>query len=312
MTSKNLNIADTGRSVGKYLTVAGELLARGIETSGCSLFDTCCSIGNKLKLKPLSLWLGSLLKNSLSIVSSIFKSLFEITAGVLSGTITLILTLISWEFSNLRIALSDFVFPTAGAIVVIIGKILSTFQTLLFLQSYERPLSDDEKSQLKNVFHSSVNLHLIRIIEGQSGLFDLSPRAFTLGNTIYLKTSEYHTDLLVHETTHTWQYQHLGNRYTMDALTSQWLVDDAYNWFKEIDIRNKTDWRDFNLEAQAEFLEDIWKHGRLVDKDGRTIEYDKGSFYKANNQNSFGLFEAYGKNLTDLAQNTISQIRKRW
>src|SRR5690606_36153770 len=206
----------------------------------------------------------------------------------------------------------DLISPVMGSIILILGKFIALVQSLFFLQDFERPLSESEKNVLRKIFQRSMNLYLIRIIEGRSGIFGVSPRAFTLGNRLYLKTNSFPTSLLVHECSHSWQYHHTGNRYTADAIGAQWFVDDAYNWFKEIDLRKKTNWFDFNPEAQAEFLEDIWKHGCLVNKDESIIDYGKGSFYNADDENSFGKFEAYGNNLTDIANQALHQIRKRW
>ena len=197
-----------------------------------------------------------------------------------------------------------------GTIILVMGKLIASVQSLFYIQGFERPLSANEKALLQKIFHKGMNLYLIRIIEGHAGIFDATPRAFTLGNTLYLKTGAFPASLLVHECSHSWQYHHTGNRYSADALGAQWLLEDAYNWFKEIEVRKKTDWLDFNPEAQAEFLEDAWRLGSLVNKDHQVLDYSKGSIYLADNVTSFGLFEAFGENLTEMLNNAIREIRK--
>lgn len=306
------SVVSASRAIEYFVNEIANTLAFIPEIIGTGAYDGLTWIGSKIGASSVFKWLGAAIKNSCSILGAFIKGIFGVAGGIISASIKITGGILTAQGSVILRGIWDLLSPTIGTIILVIGKFIALVQSLFFLQGFERPLTSDEKAQLRTIFHKSINLYLIRIIEGHSGLYDLTGRAFTLGNTLYLKTSLFPNSLLVHECSHSWQYHHTGNRYTSDALGAQWFVDDAYNWFKEIDIRNKINWRDFNPEAQAEFLEDIWKHARLVDKNGNTIDYGKGSFYKADNQNSFGLFEAYGKNLTDLAQNTISQIRKRW
>lgn len=129
-----------------------------------------------------------------------------------------------------------------------------------------RPLSEAEKTLLRRVFKDSVALANVRLIFGryEAGWLGIGggDRAYTVGNTIYMKF-HHEPDVLVHEVTHVWQYQHIGSTYLADAAGAQKLVPDAYNWEREID-RGKSDWRDFNREAQGQLLQDIYLYGGLV------------------------------------------------
>lgn len=162
------------------------------------------------------------------------------------------------------------------------------------------------------VIKDSLYYYVIRIIEGHSGLFGINPRAFTLGNTIYLKTNTFPIDLLVHESIHAWQYQQTGNRYASDALTAQWFVRDAYNWEREINVLNKNVWAEFNNEAQAEFIQDLWKRGELRDSLGTIILKGNGSFFNADEKLSFGHFKVNSMDYTSIAIEAVKTIRKEW
>ena len=128
--------------------------------------------------------------------------------------------------------------------------------------------------------------------------------------------------LLVHEGTHVWQYQNVGNRYAVDAIGAQWFVKDEYNWQREIHVRNKNDWSDFNAEAQARFFEDLWINGILVNISGLPITggTDNGRFYDANWKSELGKFEKshtgpHGTstiNYTDIARNAVTTVRVLW
>jgi hypothetical protein len=83
---------------------------------------------------------------------------------------------------------------------------------------------------LRKIFGDSVDYEAVRIKEGHAGLFSANDRAFTSGNTIYMKgfrDDPFTTDrmeqmpVLVSEMTHIWQYQNGGARYASRALLSQ-------------------------------------------------------------------------------------------
>lgn len=144
---------------------------------------------------------------------------------------------------------------TAGALIVVLGKVVALGQAAVRPRRC-RPPTDEERALLTAVFRGSVDLRAVRIVPGPAGVFGASRRPFTLGSTIYLK-DDTRPATLVHEGAHVWQYQHLGSRYTADALWAQYRVrPSAYRWEHELD-RGRRAWREFNREAQAQFLEDI-------------------------------------------------------
>jgi hypothetical protein len=97
--------------------------------------------------------------------------------------------------------------------------------------------------------------------------------------------------VLVHECAHVWQYQHLGPRYAFDAVWAQLRRGrSAYDWAAELGRGRQ--WRDFNREAQAEFLQDIARH--------------RMSFYAAD---PAARFEFAGADHTDLARATVARVR---
>ena len=311
MANQNHKLIDTGRSVQFFFCAIGEIPSRGFETIGCRIQDGCYSLGQKIGMTPIFQWFGGVLKGIFPLIATIFKGAFGIVGGIFSGSIHLVLGILTLNGNQLRLALEDFLIPTFGFLIIFIGKLIAHLQSLFYLQSFERPLYENEKQLLTNVFQDSIHLYSIRIVEGHSGIFDLTPRAFTLGNTLYLKSKDFDEDLLIHEATHSWQYQHLGIRYALDALLAQWFVPDAYNWKKEFVERNKERWQDCNMESQAEFIEYLWQWGHNVDKDGRMVDFGKGSFFQADGQMLFGKFVAYGEDFTLIATHAVSNIRKK-
>ena len=142
------------------------------------------------------------------------------------------------------------------------GRLLSALQTLVGLEPPGRTLREDEVALLRSIFGDGLDLSAVRIKEGPAGLFSISRRAFTLGNTVYVPPGSVPLapGLLVHELTHVWQYQHGGPDYLSEALWAQYL-GDGYDWRKGLAEGKR--WEALNPEQQAELLEQAFLAGVL-------------------------------------------------
>jgi hypothetical protein len=144
---------------------------------------------------------------------------------------------------------------------------VSAVQTLVGLEPPGRKLTEAEITEMRRIFGNSIDYDAVVIKEGGAGLFSKNQgnRAFTAGNTIYLKNAvddpttpavDEKMAVLVSEMTHVWQYQHGGSDYAIEALWGQWFGRD-YN----IDeIPNKR-WEDLEPEQQDAFLRFAFEHG---------------------------------------------------
>jgi len=243
-----------------------------IETVVDFVTDVIESIGNSIQLGLSALgnkagsvgggilkWLGGVFAGITNLLAAIVKVIAAVPAGAAGGLIRIIGGAIAATPSMMLKGLVDISSGLIGPVIVAVGHAWSLVQRIFYLQSFERSLTKAEEDELSKVFNHSLALYNIRLIEGWSGLFGVNERPFTLGNTIYMKGDKtLHT--LVHECTHVWQYQHLGVRYTMDALGAQMVYgNDAYRWQEELATRGKTHWIDFNKEAMAQVIEDMYK-----------------------------------------------------
>jgi len=305
-------IDKVAEGVERFANKLGDGLGNAVDTIGCAINDGLYKMGDTIGVKSIFLWFGGIIKGIFSIIGALVIGVFGIVGGIVGGGIKVIGGIFTGKGSVIQEGFWDVFSPIIGTIIVLVGKIIAFVQSVFYAQDFERPLTENEKLQLKKVFKNELNYYVIRVIEGHCGLFGLSSRAFTLGNTIYLKTHTFGTDLLVHETTHAWQYQRTGNRYTSDAVAAQWVVKDGYNWEKEVKERNKTDWIEFNVEAQAQFIQDIWRSGQLQDMDGTTLKRRNGVFFDADDVNKVGHFKVRGTNYTGIADAAVKTIRKNW
>jgi len=158
-----------------------------------------------------------------------------------------------------------------------------------------RKLYDWEIAQFSPVFLGSLRYEKVRVCEGYTwpdfanslGRFlrRQSPpgpgehNSITLGNHCYFPVALpaalplpgdwdfYNLDWLVHELTHTWQYQHTGSRYLFRALWAQFRLKEAAYEFGGPDglaacrLEGGTLFS-FNPEAQASIVEDYYRRMR--------------------------------------------------
>ena len=306
----------------------GDFVADGFETTGNAVQDGFNVIGTRISgiqdvgalLKGVLAWMGGIIAGATNLAGGILKTTFGVVSGALGGLIRIIGGIFCLNWPLILKGLIDIGSGIAGGIIVILGTLISLIQRIIFCQNNERPLSRMEKVMLRQVFHHSVSLYKIRIIQGWSGLYGITnDGAFTLGNTIYSNQTNLAKEpyTLVHECTHVWQYQNLGPRYTSDALGAQviygrnWSRHDAYNWMDEID-RGNTLWEDFNKEAAAQFIQDVWKVGTMSPlligfNDGNGTFYEAGEGFASA---SVGKFVFEGIDFCKLAIGSVKKLRK--
>jgi hypothetical protein len=306
------------------VNAAGDAAADVVETAGNLAQDGLNALGDALGgipvvggfLKGAMSWLGGVVSGASNFFGAIVKAQMGALGGVLAGVIRILGGLVALNPGLMLKGFLDIVSSIAGGIVLVSGQLLSHVQRAFFLQSADRPLTKEERERLRRVFGPSLALYNIHIIEGWSGAFGITPNAFTLGNTIYMKDryAVVGPSLLVHEAVHVWQYQNVGARYTTDALGAQFFMDDAYDWQAELD-RGLTRWWDFNKESQAEFMQDVWVVGTLT-TGGATTGPGGGVFFdlqeaQETDSAASALFVVAGTDHTAFAHDSIAAMRGR-
>jgi hypothetical protein len=126
-----------------------------------------------------------------------------------------------------------------------------------------RALTSAEIAYADKVFRGSIDYSKVKIAKG--GISTAGDYARTIGNTIHMPKNAFasgsmeldpdHSDLLVHEMTHVWQYQHHGWTYAPAALWAQLIHGGgAYNWRPA--AKKGVSWNDLNPEAQGDAVKD--------------------------------------------------------
>jgi hypothetical protein len=152
-----------------------------------------------------------------------------------------------------------------------IRVIASGVQTVAGLERPSRGLTGDEIAELKKIFGENIDYSQVRIKDGpEAGIASLNDgnRAFTSGNTIYMKRDKSAPDYLetlVHEMTHVWQFQNGGTAYQAQSLTAQGESPNngAYDW--QAAMQAGKSWSELNPEEQAKLIEDGYAAGVLGD-----------------------------------------------
>lgn len=293
-----------------------ETLADLIETPGNLIQDFLDSIANSLDeshpigrpLQKLVLWLGGVISIIFVLISGLVKGIGSIFAGLLGGLLRIIGSILVLNFPQILIGGWDILSGTLSAIILTEGHVIMLVQTILLLQPHRRPLSEKEKRMLKKIFKSSLALYNIRVVEGWCGFFMYDNRPFNFGNMVFLKDRKVadEPDLLVHECTHTWQFQNVGARYLADAILVLTFMKNPYDWENEIKM-GKDRWVLFNRESQAQFMEDIYMKGKIEGSGSKKI----GLFYDADSKTKVGRFSVKRKNFTELANDAVDTVRGR-
>jgi hypothetical protein len=210
-----------------------DFLADIFETSGNTFARLFQSAAGKLHRLPFPgkfaslflCWLGNIGAGTTNLAGALIKAVGDGFNGVVGAGIKMVLALARAERKLWYAAAADLVLPLAGALLLVMGHTLSLLQRIFFCQRIDRELTAGEKMMLQPIFHQSLALYNIRIVEGWSGVFGLGThRAFTLGNLVFTNKMEFSRQpaILVHECVHAWHNQHLGCRYVAAALVAQW------------------------------------------------------------------------------------------
>jgi hypothetical protein len=262
------DVVDTvSNVVTNAIETAGSAMQRGLDY----LAD---SIGGGFWSDSLK-WLGGIISGVHNAVASTIKAAAAITSSTIISGIQLLGGILSFNPDLIKKAATTILAGITSGIIYIAGSAITFFQKTFFLQSSERSLTKNERSRLKKVFYDSILLFNIRIVEGDTGIYgevlkltgNDDTAAFTLGNTIYFfeNTVSEQFETLVHECVHAWQYQNYGARYAAEAFLAQQLPSSSgYKWVTELEEKGKTNWLDFDREAQAAFIEDVWIKGELI------------------------------------------------
>lgn len=298
-----------GDAIEDAANAVGEAVSDAVETVGNAIEDALDWLGGDVPIwSDILGWLGGVISGVFDFVGAVIKGVLGFIGGLLGGLVKVVGGILSLNGGLILEGLGDIFSSLAGALILIVGKFISLVQTILPFQAKERRLSKEEVALLQRVFCKSIAYYNVRLIEGRAGLFGLNARPFTLGNTIYLKSRNVSTDpgLLVHEVTHVWQYQNHGARYASDAIYAQWFVDNEYSWEAEVNRGNLL-WLDFNREAQASFIEDIFNDGELL-TGGTVTATGNGAFFDADDSATTGRFMVGAVDHTARANNAADII----
>lgn len=301
-----------GNAVEDVVNGVGDAVSDAVETVGNGISDGLNVFGSVLEKIPgvgrllggVVRWLGDIVSSGLTFVGATIKSVLNLAAGIVAGTVRVIGGIWSLDWSLIKKGLLGMAASVAGFILIFAGTFWAWVQSVIPLQWGKRRLTKQEEIILRRVYRRSVALYNVRIIEGFAGLYSLTSDPFTLGNVIYMKDHDPVAEpkLLVHECAHVWQYQHRGARYAADAVGAQWFIEDEYNWLREYNAGVRR-WQDFNSEAEAEFLEDVYHEGHLT---GHSSMHN-GEFYKSDPV-SMGV-EFRNATLTAFARDSVAYVR---
>jgi hypothetical protein len=297
-----------GDAIGAIFESIGNFIAGILDAIG-DLLGNIPLIGPFLR--GLFHWLGTIVAAAFDLVGTFFKAIFNFVGAFLAGLVRVVLGgiggLLAWDGRIFVEGLGDMLAGFLGAVFAIFLKAVGFIESIFGGHFAERVPTQAELGMLANVYRSSVNLANVRIIDGREVITTVNGgRAITIGNKIYMAGTmpSLYDETLVHECCHVWQNQHVGTRYLADALGAQIFVrPDAYRWQDEPGRGNHR-WQDFNREAQAEFIMDVFKSGTHVSLPAR-----QGIFFDADPIGDDVRFFDGAQDRTGLARETMLHVR---
>lgn len=237
------------------------------------------------------------------IVTLLVRWVFRLVCVVVSlviGVLALIFTfnpdILFQAFKDLLYLVIDAALFVAGFIMFYGNFWIDFLLTAVGAKDKSRKLNKDEIALLKPIFGESLAYGLIDVHEGRLGIMGppfATGGATTMGYSIYFR--EYGEVTLVHECMHVWQFQFAGTHYIGQSVFRQLAEDfggsDPYDWLAVIGSDVNGWYLMDSVEAQAEFIENVYHHGKHIATDG-TVDEQDGAFFRGNvggrNQFFFG------------------------
>jgi len=311
------------QAIEDFVGAVAEAIADAVETVGNLIGDGLDALAGLLRRIPgigivlygIFHWLAGVVSAGFDFVGAVIKAGLNLLADFVAGGLRVVLGglggLMAWDGHVFVRGAKDFLSGLVGAFLSTALKGFAATQSLFGLQWKKRALTKTERELLYKVFRRSLSYYNVRVVLGFGGVFSINERAVTIGNTIYLKGYDPATrpDVLVHEFAHVWQYQHAGSRYISEAAGAQAFVFNAYGWRTEL-TRGDRRWTEFNREAQAAFIEEVWTGGQETP----TGPVGNGGFYTDHPVGPDTLFTdtSTGDDHTFLARESVHTLRNPW
>jgi len=313
----------TAQAIENFVGAVAEAVADAVETVGNLIGDGLDALGGLLRRIPgigivlygIFHWIAGIVSAGFDFAGAVIKAVLNVAADFVAGALRIGLGglggLMSWDGTVFVRGLKDFLAGLVGAFLTTVLKGFAATQSLFGLQWRKRALTTAERELLYKVFRRSLSYYNVRVVLGFGGVFSINDRAVTVGNTIYMKHNDpaIASDVLVHEFTHVWQYQHAGSRYISEAAGAQAFVSNEYSWHAEL-ARGDKRWTLFNREAQAAFIEELWTGGQETS----ASPIGNGGFYTDHPVGPNTLFTdpSTGDDRTFLARESVGTLRNPW
>ena len=250
---------DVTDAVSNVVSDAGDLISDGADAVGGAVSDAAGAVAGAAE----SVWnqetdaIETFADGIFSAGKGVFQDLYEAGGKMGEGFEDLFEGNIGDAFSDWGSGLFQGFLQTPFDAALMIGaRGVSAIETAVGVEPVGRKLTDEEIKELRKVFGDSLDYSKIRVKEGDDLMTIGAAR--TIGDTIYIPEGKLTPDLLVHESTHVWQYQHGGDDYMGEALYGQ-TFGEGYDYQQGIDEGKS--WSELNPEQQAELIQQAYKNG---------------------------------------------------
>ena len=266
------------------MKAAGNAVWGGVKTAGSAAWEGMKTVGGWVakgaeKVWAAAKWVGRQLWDKITgafarvqrWVTKLPERLGRLFAGLWDGLTSLKPWSLEWWKSLGKVdTWKDFLkWIGARAIdlaeILGIGEIAETASDLIKFNT--RTLSAEEIGEASSVFGASINYPLVRVDERALIGPSFTGREFTSFHTIN-GWGHIETDVLIHELTHVWQYEHAGAIYMAQAVHAQ-AWGEGYTFGGAAGLQAKKTaglgMTSLNREQQAQVVQDFYrlKKGQL-------------------------------------------------
>ena len=274
-------------SINGFLTpVEFSWLSKELERAGRRVQRVTRSVINAFQNVGKSV--SGLVDDVATIATVIAKRPFEVSAEIINGTKKMVNLVLHGNINDAYLAIRNALLNSGKLSASLVGEValMSLSAAITAIDRMrgainERSLTQNEITYMRTIFGDSIDYGSVNIITG--GLKDqLGMDAHVVGNAVFLPNQDGDgqavfsstgtlttagLDLLAHELTHVWQFQHYGTGYIVESVVRQ-LYDgdnDTYNWWH--DVQSGVPFSQMNPEKQAEIASLI----------GRAIAFDRAA-----------------------------------
>jgi len=255
------------KAIGRGIASVGRAIWSGLKAAGSAIATAAGAVWTGLKWVAGQLWdkLTGIFARIAHWIERLPSRVGRLLLGLWEGVKSLRPWALDWWKSLGDVSTWTNLLKWMGSRLVDLLEIAGlgeAYETAMdFIKFTTRPLTDSEITTASTIFGSSISYRLVRLDQHSAIGPSWTKRDYTSFHTInsWGKSTD---DVLVHELTHVWQYEHAGAIYMPQAIHAQaWGAGYDYGGAPGLRAQQAAGkgFESFNREQQAQIVQDFFK-----------------------------------------------------